>query len=239
MNKIKNNIFRFKKFEIAQDSFVMKVGTDGVLLGALTNCINVDSILDIGTGTGLIALMLAQKSNAKIDCIDINENAINLANYNISISQWNSRIKTYHTSLQNFKPEYKYDLIVSNPPYFSTDILAPDKYRALARHTTELTLQELVTNSIRLLNENGCINIIYPCQQAKELENIALNSGLFVKSRVFILPRKDSLPVRTITELTKDKCFDIYISEIIIENESRHSYTEQYINLTKDYYIKF
>jgi tRNA1Val (adenine37-N6)-methyltransferase len=238
---MEESIFKFKKFSIKQNSSVMKIGTDGVLLGAISNYKNANRILDIGTGTGLIALMLAQKSEAIIDGIDINEKSIELASANICNSPWKSRMNVFKFHLQEFAPDYKYDLIVSNPPYFSTGVFAPDKNRAIARHAMELPLNELIANAYRLLNEGGIFSFIYPYVHLHEIKDIAVKSRFSIKSETLIFP-KEKLPAkRIIIELLKSNTFinNCTYSEIIIENEIRHDYTQQYINLTKDYYLKF
>ena len=126
-----NDYFKFKQFTIHQDKCAMKVGTDGVLLGAWAECANAKGILDIGTGTGLIALMIAQRSNAKIDAVEIDETASKQAKENIKKSLWNDRIEILNISFQDFSKSTneKYDLIVSNPPYFQNSLYAPDEKR--------------------------------------------------------------------------------------------------------------
>lgn len=232
------NIFRFKQFEVLQNSSVMKVGTDGVLLGAATDCGNAETILDIGTGTGLIALMLAQKSRAKVFATDINEEAFKLAKYNVEASPFSDRISVFHSSIQNFKSETKFDLIVSNPPYFTTNVIAPDKNRALARHNLELTIPDLVCNVERLLNNNGRAVVIFPVEQSEVFEQFAIENGFCVKSKLIILPRAGMNPVRVITEISKSKS-ETLVKSIAIEKQERHDYTTEYKELTSDWYLKF
>ncbi len=232
------NIFRFKQFEVLQNSSVMKVGTDGVLLGAATDCGNAEIILDIGTGTGLVALMLAQKSKAKVFATDINEDAFKLAKYNVEASPFSDRISVFHSSIQNFKSEKKFDLIVSNPPYFTTNVIAPDKNRALARHNLELTISDLVCNIARLLTENGRAVVIFPVEQSEAFEQFAIENGFSVKSKLIILPRAGMNPVRIITEISKSKT-ETQVKYIAIEKQERHDYTTEYKELTSDWYLKF
>ncbi|MDR2010681.1 MAG: methyltransferase [Bacteroidales bacterium] len=233
------SIFKFKKFEILQNSSVMKVGTDGVLLGAVADCKDAKRILDIGTGTGLIALMMAQSSEAMIDCIDINKHAVELAERNILKSQWNDRINIYFSSLQDFNPSVKYDLIISNPPYFTNGIIAADKNRALARHTVELSYFHLADNVARLLDNNGKFYVIYPAAQSKQFEIIAKEYNMFVDLKINIYPRHNLPVVRVISGYSKLKNPVIKEDTIILENDTRHDFTEQYKNLTREYYINF
>jgi tRNA1Val (adenine37-N6)-methyltransferase len=232
-------IFKFKKFEIEQDLSVMKVGTDGVLIGAVCECSNVRKILDIGTGTGLIALMLAQRSKALIDCIDINKCAVDLAGKNISSSPWNDRISVFYSSLQDFNPVGKYDLIVSNPPYFFNGMLASDKNRALARHSTELSYSDFSVNVSRLLDDEGKFYVIYPVEQSSKFESFANENGMYPDLKIMVYPRQDLPVVRIISRYSKKKAQVVKEDTIIIENNVRHSFTEQYKELTGVFYLKF
>jgi tRNA1Val (adenine37-N6)-methyltransferase len=230
--------FKFKQFQICQSDSVMKVGTDGVLIGAAVNCENASRVLDVGTGTGLIALMIAQKCNADIYAIDINPESVEIANRNVSDSKYSNRVTVTNTSIQNYSPEIKFDLIVSNPPYFTTKIIAPDKYRAIARHDTELTIADFVENAVRLLTENGRICVIYPPEQMEIFIKLICDKGFFVNSKINVLPRNDMEIVRVITEISKEKT-EALVRNIAIENSQRHDFTEEYKALTSDYYLKF
>ncbi len=233
-----SNSFRFKQFEILQNDSVMKVGTDGVLLGAAVECGNAEKILDIGTGTGLITLMLAQKSDAIITAIDINPDAVDLAILNVKNSPFYARIKVLQCSVQDFGCDEKFDLIVSNPPYFTTTILAPDKNRAMARHNIGLTITELVQNLDRLLSSNGRAFVIFPVEQANLFEKESIEQGYFVKSKLIVSPRESMAPVRIITEISR-AISETKISNIAIEKEARHDYTDEYKKLTSAWYLKF
>ena len=134
-----DSYFTFKQFRVLHRKSIMKVGTDGVLLGAYVDCVNAKRILDIGTGTGLLCLMLAQKCGAKIHGIDINAEAVEVAKCNVEQSRWADRIEIFQSSVQDFASAGKYDLIVSNPPFYTTDVVAPEKGRALARHDLSLS----------------------------------------------------------------------------------------------------
>lgn len=217
----------------------MKVGTDGVLLGAYVDCDDAEKILDIGTGTGLIAIMLAQKSLAQIDAIDIQKDSVILAKENIENCPWNSRIYVYDVGLQEFKPNYKYDLIVSNPPYYTTDIIAPESNRAISRHNLSLNIKDLAEHSCRLLSNKGKLYVIYPTKQAYEFESIALQLGLHKNTDLLIRPNilKNEI-VRVISEYSFFKTN--YKSKIIhIEKDKRQDYTNEFREITKEYYLNF
>lgn len=232
------NLFRFKQFSILQSDSVMKVGTDGVLLGAAVNCENALNILDIGTGTGLIALMMAQKCKANIYAIDLNPKAVEIASKNVSESPFHSRIVVENSSLQKYYPNLKFDLIVSNPPYFTTKVLAPDKNRAIARHDTELNISDFVKNAARLLSEDGAIWVIYPPEQTELFVNESTKNGFYVNSQINIFPRLDLNVVRIITEISKKETIT-QIKNICIEKSERHDYTDEYKLLTAPWYLKF
>ena len=235
-----NTYFKFKQFTINQDRCAMKVGTDGVLLGSYANVENTQNILDIGTGTGLIALMLAQRSNAKITAIEIEEEASIQAKENIENSKFTSQIEVINTSLQAYKEttNNKFDLIVSNPPYFQNSYKAETDQRTTARHTTELTYNELISNSAKLLSNIGEICIIIPKDEEQNLIEIANNNNLFVIDILKIKPTPTKPPKRIILTFSK-KEKPIKQSELIIEDKGRHNYSEKYIELTKEFYLKF
>jgi len=231
-------LFRFKKFEVLQSENVFKIGTDAVLLGVATNCDGAANILDVGTGTGLIALMLAQRSKAYIYAIDINPEACLLAKKNVENSVFHDRITVKNSSLQKYFPDIKFDLIISNPPYFTSGMIAPNKNRALARHDIELSINDFVENSYRLLSDNGRVAVILPDKQSEEYVKTSVNVGLFLRSKLIIFPKEGMRPVRIITEMSKIDG-DISEKSLTIEKSKRHDYTEEYINLTADYYLKF
>jgi tRNA1Val (adenine37-N6)-methyltransferase len=232
-------MFQFKQFTIQQNKCAMKVGTDGVLLGAWTNVENTKQILDIGTGTGLIALMLAQRQpNAEIDAIEIEENAYKQAVENIQNTKWQDRISVFHSSLQEFETNKKYDLIVSNPPYFSQSLKNPDIYRKTARHNDTLSQHDLLENSKRLLQNNCRLAVIYPAYEALTFLNIAKEIGFHCLRITHIIPTIGRKAKRLLIELCQNPCV-LTENEICIEKEKRHEYTEEYKNLTKDFYLNF
>lgn len=235
-----NNYFQFKQFTIYQDQCAMKVGTDGVLLGAYAKLDNAKNILDIGTGTGLISLMLAQRSGAKITAIEIDKNASKQALDNIKNSDFANRIIVENISLQNFVKitATKFDLIVSNPPYFQNSYKAETESRTIARHTTKLTYAELISSSKKLLTQNGEICIIVPKGEEQNIHNIATENSLYINKILNIKPTLTKLPKRIIITISRTKK-EISLNELVIESGGRHNYSDEYINLLKNFYIKF
>ena len=247
-------MFKFKQFTIHQDRTAMKVGTDGVLLGAWAPISpNTQRLLDIGTGTGLIALMLAQRltpnsSLLNISAIDIDQSSIEQATENIKNSPFAKYITTYHTSLQDYNPEEKYDAIVCNPPYFVASLKCPDVGRTQARHTDSLSFNDLLSHSARLLNDGGSLSVILPVTEGNQLIALAPQYGFTLTQLVHVLPTPTSQPKRLLIHFTKQSTdyrlqstdnsqLSTLNSQLIIEL-ARHQYTPEYIALTHDFYLK-
>jgi len=235
-----NTYFKFKQFTINQDHCAMKVGTDGVLLGSYANVENAQNILDIGTGTGLIALMLAQRTNTKITAIEIEKQASIQAKENVENSIFSNQIKVINTSLQDYvkSTNNKFYLIVSNPPYFQNSYKAETNQRTTARHTTELTYNELISNSEKLLSKNGTICVIIPKDEEQNLIEIANENNLFVINFLNIKPTPSKPAKRIILTFSKTEK-PLIQSELIIEDKGRHNYSDKYIELTKEFYLNF
>lgn len=235
---MKNEIFNFKQFSILQKEEVMKIGTDAVLLGAIAEVEDSNNILDIGTGTGILALILAQKSNANIFGIDINYHAVELAQYNAKHSNFKNKFIFHHTSLQNYYPEISFDLIISNPPYYFENNQIKEEHRKLARDENQLKIEDLAFHADRLLSSKGKIVVIYPMQQAEIFERAIKKLDYNIISKHFICPTINSAPSRLVICASKLK-LDYYENTIIIELNKRHEYSEKYIDLTKEYYLMF
>jgi len=234
-----NNYFNFKQFTVFQEISAFKVGTDGVLLGAAANVSDKQKVLDIGTGTGLISLMIAQRCNAEITAIEPDKESFSEAIENVSNSEWRSRISVINTDLQNYFPgENKFDLIVSNPPYFNDSLKNPDPRKSSARHNDSLTTTELLSGVARLLENNGIFQVIMPYVEGNLLIAEAADFGLFCSDILKIRPLPASEIRRLILTFSKER---IKVSEkfLTIERGPRHEFTEEYINLTKDFYLKF
>lgn len=235
-----NPFFQFKQFTIRHDKCAMKVGTDGVLLGAWAGIESCNRILDIGTGTGLIAMMLAQRSKAVIDAIDIDAEACLQAQENAESSPFAERIKIRHSALSDFAQTDTglYDLIVSNPPYFVDSLKCPDQKRNTARHTDTLTLEDLLQDSRKLLAPQGRIALILPYDLKKRLADCIRTQNLFLSKETSVIPVPGAEPKRLLAELTAEPpVFPTFSSQLTIEI-ARHQYTDEYVSLTKDFYLK-
>lgn len=236
-----NNYFQFKQFTIHQGDTAMKVGTDGVLLGAWAEVSQATRILDVGTGTGLLALMAAQRNvTAFIDAVEINEAAANQAKQNVQNSDWGGRIAVYHTSFQQYVQQCScvYDVIISNPPYFNNSLKSPENQRTQARHSDVLPYADLLFSAQQVLSITGKLSLILPIVEANIVIQLAEQMGLYCTRKLNVLPNASKPPIRLLFELSNTR--QIIDEQIIcIEAEGRHQYTSDYKMLTKDFYLKF
>lgn len=239
-NKSLKDTFCFKKFKIDQERCAMKIGTDGVLLGAWTSLeIEPESILDIGTGTGVISLMLAQRSDAHtIDALEIDESAYEQCVDNFEASPWGDRVYCYHAGLEEFVDEIEdsYDLIVSNPPFYREVVSSGDVSRDMARQNDSLPFLELLEGVSKLLSENGFFSTIIPFMEEGRFVELAIALKLFPKRITQVKGNKEAPFKRSLLEFSRRKQ-QVIMAELIIEEE-RHVYTKDYIKLTKDFYLK-
>lgn len=237
-----NTYFEFKQFKIEQSGSAMKVGTDGVLLGAWTDVSSAKSILDIGTGSGLIAIMLAQRTNShvNIDAIEIEGLAYQQAVDNFENCKWKSRINAYHTSFQEFVKvkAKKYGAIVSNPPFFVNGLKAKEDSRTKARHADHLPFEELIEGAKKLLNPNGTLSVVLPVEEGEYFLRLARLNGFYLSRKCSVLPNPGKPVKRFLMEFSLQKCETIK-TELIVENGQRHVYSPGYIELTKEFYMKF
>lgn len=231
------NLFQFKQFEVDQTGCAMRVNTDGVLLAAMAEAEHPKNILDIGTGTGVIALMLAQRyTDAEIHAVEIDETAALRAGRNFHHSQFADRLSVHNVPIEQFTTTEKFDLIVSNPPYFVNDLKNREFKKGLARHTDEQFFKSLLAKVDELLSADGCFWFVLPVKQAELMVDGALTIGLHLYKlihmhsdqskpefrRIVALGRKQTIP-----EITH---FNIYESEKV--------YTNDYINLLKDFFLR-
>ncbi|PQJ80600.1 tRNA1(Val) (adenine(37)-N6)-methyltransferase [Polaribacter porphyrae] len=235
--------FQFKEFTIQQNKTAMKVGTDGVLLGAWCAIDDyVNSILDIGAGTGLIALMLAQRSDAMtIDAVEVIGNAYEQTVENFENSDWRDRLYCYNASFQNFadeiaEEEETYNLIVSNPPFYTDNFETSDDARNKARFTSALSFKELICGVEKILSENGKFAVIIPYKEEQIFIELASKQSLFLNRICNVQGNSKSEIKRSLLEFSFHQT-KIKKEHLVIEIE-RHQYTEDYINLTKDFYLK-
>jgi tRNA1Val (adenine37-N6)-methyltransferase len=234
-----NNSFNFKEFTIFQDKSAFKVGTDGVLLGAVADVTNKKRILDIGSGSGLITIMLAQRSGAEIVAIEPDKESFAQTCDNVSGCKWKSRIEVVNTDLQNYKPGTgKFDLIVSNPPYFSKSLKNPDPRKSAARHTDSLSSEDLLSGVALLLAEKGIFQVIMPYVEGTVFIAEAQQHGLFCNNILKIRPLPTADIRRLIMTFSREK---LKATEkfLTIEHGARYEFTEEYKKLTKDFYLKF
>lgn len=217
----------------------MKVGTDGVLLGAWTDITGTQQILDIGTGTGLIALMLAQRSPAQIDAVDINEDACIQARENVRQSPWSERIQVCHCSIQDYATTCakRYDLLVSNPPFFENAYKAHELARNMARHSDSLRQVDILQVSQQLLSEDGRLAVIYPPEETKIFQEKAKAFGFFCNRKLCVKTTLESRIKRVLMELSK---IQLQYQEATMTLEvAKHVYTSEFIALIKDFYLKY
>ncbi len=236
-----NTSFAFKQFTIKQNLCAMKVGTDAVLLGAWVNPQQAKRILDIGTGTGIIALMLAQKSDASIVAIDIDEQAVQQAKENRDNSPFKNEIEIILNSVQQFvlHRSQQFDLIVTNPPYFEQSLKSVDEQRSQARHADVLPFEELLDSVKKLLTEKGKFCLILPRLEAEKFTLLAEKKGLHLSKLLRIKSRTDKPEAKRHIMQFEFVSTEFSESTLIIEEEVRHQYTPEYKELTKDYYINF
>jgi len=235
-----NKPFHFKQFTVHQDRCAMKIGTDGVLLGAWVPIKSyINSVLDIGAGTGVIALMIAQRCEAEvIDAIEIDEHAYEQAVENFEASDWGDRLFCYHASFQEFFQEIDdtYDLLISNPPFYTDSYKTDDSKRDMARFEDALPFEHLFIGASRLLSDQGNFAIILPYKEEENAIEMAKKVGLHLQKMTRVKGTPVSEIKRTMLLFGFDQ-LECTIDELVIENK-RHQYTSTYIELTRAFYLK-
>lgn len=225
--------FTFKQFEIQQSKDVFRVGTDGVLLGVLADVGSAFRVLEVGTGTGLISLMLAQRNlQADFLGLDINEDAVALTKLNFENAPFCERLKNIHQDFKTFETEERFDLIVSNPPYFEESGSDKDK---IARQTVELNFKQLIAQSSHLLSGDGSLSVIIPVEAGEVFISLAEKNNLFLNRRVNIRGIENSKTKRLVLEFSLVEK-GLQESEFIIEKSPR-KYSDQYLELTKEFHV--
>lgn len=236
----KSEPFQFKQFSIEQDKCPMKVGTDGVLLGAWADVTDSKKVLDIGTGTGLIAVMIAQRSeSSEIHAVEIDQNASEQARENAENSPWGDRIKVFNDSIQDFaKTSFdSYDLIVSNPPFFSGGTFSGNQDRLSVRHTIKLPHGDLLSCARRLLSKTGRFCVILPFMEGLRFQEMAAQYKLFLTKTLEVKPLEDKPVERLLLQFEKIEK-EPQVESLVIQYEGRNNWTEDYKKLTGEFYLK-
>lgn len=234
-----NSYFQFKRFTVCQQHCAMKVGTDGTLLGAWAAAPQAPGrILDIGTGTGLIALMMAQRfPKALVTAIDIDEMAVSQAAENVAASPFADRISVVAADVQTFRTAEKFDSIVCNPPFFEDSLTCPDPQRTEARHTVTLGYRQLMESVFRLLKDDGLFSVIIPTDCRARLESEAHLRGFFISRVCSIQTTPRKAPKRYMIEMTKQPVNEVDTTNGVLES-SPQIRSDWYHELTKEFYIK-
>ena len=228
--------FRFQQFSIQHDRCAQKVGTDGVLLGAWTNYSRAITMLDVGTGSGLLALMAAQQNHElRIEAVEVEINAAQQAAENALASPWANRIKVHHTALQSFVPAQPFDLIISNPPFFSSSLQGPAQNRNLARHQESLSFGELLSFATAHLSEKGELSVIYPFDLIEGIVQTAGDRGLYLIRRCDLQPRTGKAFSRSMLAFSRE-AKQVQTETLVIRLESG-AYSPEHDALTREFYL--
>ena len=234
-------MFHFKEFSIIQEVSSMKVGTDSVILGAWTPAYEPQRILDIGAGTGILSLMMAQTfPTASIHSIEIDPETAEECKQNITLSPWKERISVFQMDIRNFSPSStnNYDLILSNPPFFSENTYSPNRKRSLARANDFLPFAQLLSCVSRLLSPQGTFSVVIPYKEEASFLQEALHFSLYPYKKLYLKGTYSSPIKRSFLLLSRQQVTQILTKLLIVEKE-RHQYTEEYQELTKNFYLKF
>lgn len=236
-----SSVFNFKHFSIDQTNAPFKVGTDGVLLGAWceANQSSPKNLLDIGTGTGVIALMLAQRfESPKVDAIEINPLAADIAKKNFESSNWKDRLTVINQPIQDFKTKKLYDLIVCNPPFFVNSLRSGNTGKDTARHDTDFSLSSIFHFASKQMRPRGTFALVLPADRKEGMLSLSSKYDFHISKITDVLPTPTSNPKRILIELKKEKCHT-QTERLTIEEFGRHGYSSQYKELTRDFYLKF
>ena len=235
-----NDFFKFKQFTIHQEHAAFRITTDSVLLGAWADLDGVQHILDVGTGTGILSLMAAQRCDASVVALEPDRNSFMQAGLNITVSPWSERITLFNRTLHEFSGEttYLFDTIITNPPFFNATLPNPDARKAATRHSLTLTHDALLEASLQLLAPAGTLQLVLPVNEAIQFAALARASGLQCWRKLSVRPMPELPPARMLMTLGRLErgCEE---SVIVIEKGGRHVYSDEYVSLTKDFYLKF
>lgn len=234
------DVFYFKQFRVKDDRSTMKVGTDAVLLGVAADVAAAQELLEVGTGSGVIALCLAQRSQARIDAIDIDRESAEQARENAVASPWAERIRVIHVSFQEFAAtmDKKYDLIVSNPPYFSRSLKSGHHRRNISRHNDLLGFEELIALSAQLLTGEGSLWVVLPLRESAEFMNIATTKEWHLHYRLSFIPREGKAANRVVLGLKRTKTAQVR-EDLLVHRNSDGDFSDGFIRFMKDFYVDF
>jgi tRNA1Val (adenine37-N6)-methyltransferase len=232
-----NSWFQFKQFRIEQQRSALKVGTDGVLLGAWCGVTGAKSILDVGTGTGVIALMLAQRSESHISAVEISEDACLDARHNFQNSPWSERLTLYSGDFNNFMESHalSFDLVVCNPPFFKKSMKSSDPASSIARHDISLSFEQLITGAKKMLTSQGRFAVILPIEVLDDFRETARLAGFYLIRKTTINPKIGKPPKRVLLEFSVSTAYP-EANELVILLDSQ-TYSEKFIELTKEFYL--
>jgi tRNA1Val (adenine37-N6)-methyltransferase len=232
-----NSYFQFKQFVVNQEDCAMKVGTDGVLLGAWFDFKENGSVLDIGTGTGLIALMAAQRGADSVVAVEIDEKAARQAAENVASSKWKDIVTVVHSDIACFSDDKRFDAVVCNPPFFRDSLRSPDSVRSQARHNDTLSYEKLAEVVNCLLSDSGLFSLVLPYDMADTFISVAAKNGLYLCKRTNVVTRKGNLPKRVLLSLCKQ--VKVCVTDELVMFDELNNETSEYISIVRDFYLKY
>lgn len=237
-----NPYFQFKQFTINHDRCAMKVTTDSCLFGAWVakaiknEKLKIENVLDIGAGTGLLSLMIAQKNKVEIDAVEIDEEAALQAKENIQDSSWKNRINIINQDVLSFEPGKKYDCIISNPPFYENELASEKSKKNIAHHSSQLTISELLKTIKILLKQDGVFFLMYPFKRKEEIEVLFFQNNLYIVDSIIVTQSVNHSPFRVIVKAANKKA-DLKNETSISIRDEHQQYTASFINLLNDYYL--
>jgi len=234
-----NTWFQFKQFRIEQHRSALKVGTDGVLLGAWCGVTGTKRILDVGTGTGVIALMLAQRSEAEVTAVEISEGAWLDARHNFQNSPWSERLALYSGDFNNFQESHvlSFDLVVCNPPFFKKSMKSSDPASSIARHDISLSFEQLIISAKKLLTDHGRLSVILPIEALDDFRETARLTGFYLYRKTLVIPMTGKMPKRVLLEFSVSVVYPTIDELVILDGKDK--YADRYVELTREFYLNF
>lgn len=236
-----NPWFQFKQFRISQENSALRVGTDGVLLGAWCNVAGAQRILDVGTGTGVIALMLAQRTDGQevgIEAVEIDQASASDAIRNFQDSKWKERLSLTHGDFCHLPENGNvFDLIISNPPFFRNSLRSPSHASSIARHDVTLTFEKLIESAFKLLRPKGRLAVIIPAESFDDFRGTARLAGFYLSRKTLVIPKTGKPPKRVLLEFSVMPCYPVEEELVILRDD--HQYSDEFLSLTSEFYLNF